>query len=311
MLSLSLQPGKYVLAISGGVDSMVLMHLANLYAQSQAKENSLPGKKSQKYSFVVAHFDHGIRADSHIDRKLVAQQAKHYRLPFVYENGNLGAGASENKAREARYDFLKKVQSASKSHAIVTAHHQDDMVETAVFNILRGTGRLGVSSLKDHPHLRRPLLAVTKKDIRTYAKEQGLVWREDSTNQNTAISRNYIRRVLLPKLTKKDLEVLINTIRHLKVVNNAIDKDIMLYLHVQPSRQSLDRHSFTLLPHSVATEVIAGWLRSHSINTFDKKMLERIVASSKTLMAGKKIDIDALTKIHIGKEVLVLVKTGK
>ncbi len=290
----ALEAGSYVLAISGGVDSMSMLHML----QSLSRQDG--------YIFTVAHYDHGIREDSVYDRKLVSETAKKYQLPFVYTSGHLGAGTSEEIARNARYDFLKSVQAATKSNAIVTAHHQDDLIETAIFNILRGTGRKGVSSLADLPHIRRPLLHVDKSAIQAYAKDQGLVWNEDSTNSDTTITRNYIRKVLLPKISSKDRARLLDSINHLKVINNAIDNDLLVYLHSQPSRQTLDRHMFALLPHIVAKEVMASWLRSHNIMVTDSKMIERLVTQCKVLAPGKKLDIDAQHCVLIGKESLVL-----
>src|SRR5690606_14980454 len=95
-----LDPGHYIVAVSGGVDSMALMHM--LAAKHAEKDNGL--------RFTVAHFDHGIRAESSADRQLVQQTAATYRLPFVYDRAELGTGASEAAARRARYEFLRKVQ---------------------------------------------------------------------------------------------------------------------------------------------------------------------------------------------------------
>src|SRR6476469_10942255 len=160
--------GKYVVAVSGGVDSVVLLDLLRLY----------PGVK-----VTVAHFDHGIREDSHLDRAYVAELAKRYRLPFVYDKGQLGPDASEAEARRARYDFLSKVQQKTGSDALVTAHHENDVLETAIINLLRGTGRKGLSSLTNGEGIIRPLLDVPKSEIIDYAKRHGLQWREDSTNK--------------------------------------------------------------------------------------------------------------------------------
>ncbi|QQS18837.1 hypothetical protein IPL68_02130 [Candidatus Saccharibacteria bacterium] len=87
----------------------------------------------------MAHFDHGIRPDSVEDRKLVQKLAKQYGLPFVYDRAELGAGASEAVAREARYAFLSRVKEAVGADAIITAHHEDDVLETIIINWLRGT----------------------------------------------------------------------------------------------------------------------------------------------------------------------------
>src|SRR6266542_1461422 len=150
-MKVRVSPGKYVVAVSGGVDSMVLLDLL---------------RQKPKLELVVSHFDHGIRPDSEEDRRLVQRIARAYGLPFVYARGNLGPKAGEALAREARYAFLRRVQQEQGAKAIITAHHQDDMLETAIMNLLRGTGRRGLSSLKSREGLLRPLLNWTKKDIR-------------------------------------------------------------------------------------------------------------------------------------------------
>src|SRR5690606_31809517 len=93
-------------------------------------------RQQPQLQVVVAHFDHGIRPDSTEDRRLVQQVAASHGLQFVYHNGSLGSGASEDLARRARYDFLHKLRMATNAKAIITAHHQDDLLETAVYNML-------------------------------------------------------------------------------------------------------------------------------------------------------------------------------
>ena len=136
-----LKPGKYVLAVSGGVDSIVLLDLL--------------AKEIERDNLVVAHFDHGIRQGSATNREFVEGLAKNYGLEFFYEEGELGAKASEALARTKRYEFLNKIKKQTESDAIITAHHQDDVLETIIINLLRGTGRKGLSSLKNHPELVR------------------------------------------------------------------------------------------------------------------------------------------------------------
>src|ERR1700712_59168 len=101
-----LNPGTYILAVSGGVDSMVLLHVL---AQQ-------PGLQ-----LVVAHLDHGIRTDSAQDRQLVQKTARRLDVPFVYHEAKLGSDASEAAARQARYQFLRTAQQAAGARAIVTA----------------------------------------------------------------------------------------------------------------------------------------------------------------------------------------------
>lgn len=168
--------GKYVVAVSGGVDSVVLLDILS----------RLPG-----LDLVVAHFDHGIRPDSGIDAIFVAGLAKKYDLPFETKRENLGSEASEDKARRRRYEFLRSV--AKKHDAeLVTAHHADDVVESIIINMLRGTGWRGLAVLDSD--VRRLLTGLTKSEIIDYAKQHKLVWREDSTNLEDKYLRNQIRR---------------------------------------------------------------------------------------------------------------------
>lgn len=291
-MRVELEPGKYVVAVSGGVDSVALLDI-------------LAGQPG--VNLTVAHFDHGIRGDSHLDNRLVSQLAAKYKLPFVYSKVNLGAGASEDQARRARYDFLHQVQKAVGAEAIVTAHHQDDLIETAIINMIRGTGRRGITSLRDHRHLRRPMLHLPKADIKNYALDQGLTWREDSTNSDMTILRNYVRGSIVPRLGAKGRAELLNHIGHMSVVNRAVDNDLMVYLHLQPSRQVLDRHMFVQLPHNLSLEVMASWLRSHGISGYTSRQLEQIVARAKTLEPGKQIMLNGQYRILLGAEAIALV----
>lgn len=269
-------PGTYVVAVSGGVDSVALLHLL----QNQ------PG-----YKFIVAHFDHGIRDDSAEDRRLVQALARQYQLPFVYEEGRLGPGTSEAEARDARYDFLRRAQAASAAEALMTAHHQDDVLETAIINILRGTGRRGLTALRSHHDLVRPLLDVPKRDLIAWAKSEGLIWHEDSTNQNLDYLRNYVRHRILPRFDDGARTRLWELINDLRFTNDELDYLLINQLQMQSEQGRLDRQYFLQLPYSVAREVIAAWLRAHGVNSFDSKTLERLVVAAKTGANGQRFDV--------------------
>lgn len=295
-MKIQVEPGKYVVAVSGGVDSVVLLDLLRMYPGAQV---------------VVAHYDHGIRDDSHLDRAHVQALARRYQLPFVYDKGRLGPGASEAEAREARYGFLRTVQRVSDSDAIVTAHHQDDVLETAIINLLRGTGRKGLSSLTNGEGIIRPLLDVPKSEIIDYAKRHGLEWREDSTNLSTDILRNRVRHELLPGWSAHDKQRLLDISNNMRNLNQEIDKTIT---DVTPPLKGLsfegapdlDREWFILLPHAVSREVMASWLRGRQIRDFDRHTLERLTVAGKTAEPGKAIDIVRGHSMHVGKQHLAL-----
>lgn len=275
------------MAVSGGVDSMVLLNLL---------------RQRPKLELVVAHFDHGIRPDSADDRKLVQRTARAYGLPFVHAKGNLGPKAGEALAREARYAFLRRVQEEQGAKAIITAHHQDDMLETAILNLLRGTGRRGLSSLKSRKDVVRPLLDWTKKDVRNYAEEHDLVWAEDSTNNDERYLRNYIRHNILSRFTKEGRESLLQHMKQAGKINEEIDKLLDKDLETQPATNELSRTWYLQLPYAVATEMMAAFLRRNGILQFDRHMIERLVVAAKTARPGKIADINAAHVIEFTKD---------
>lgn len=272
-------PGSYVIAVSGGVDSMVLLDLLRHQARDRA------------WKLTVAHLDHGMREDSAGDRQLVQDVARQLELPFVYHEASLGAGTSEADARTARYAFLRRVQRDNEARAIVTAHHGDDVLETVIINLLRGSGRKGLTSLSSRHDMERPLLRVPKRDLIAYAHDQGLRWREDSTNQDTDYLRNYVRHRLLPRFDEPARLRLTEIITGLRQTNAELDTLLVNQLHFQSVGGTLDRLWFNTLPHTVAREVMATWLRAHGVHGFDSKALERLVVVAKVADLGKEFDI--------------------
>jgi tRNA(Ile)-lysidine synthetase-like protein len=295
-MEIELEPGKYVVAVSGGVDSVVLLNL--LYNNNHISRMA-PCK------LVVAHFDHGIRDNSREDRLFVQSLAIKYDLPFVFDEGRLGAAASEAAAREARYKFLRWVKEISGAGAIITAHHEDDLLETAVMNLLRGTGRKGLSSLKSTGEVLRPLLGISKRQILELATARGLEWREDSTNADVTYRRNYIRHKVMPRFSNGDRRMLRALLDAANKTNHEIDFMLSELLDNQNSPNELNRRWFIDLPHAICREVLAAWLRSRGV-AFDKKGIERMVVSAKTFSLRKIIDVDRQNYIDVGRETLKL-----
>jgi len=290
-VNVKIEPGTYVVAVSGGVDSTALLHA--LHRRPDLK-------------LVVAHFDHGIRDDSHQDRQRVRSLAEQYGLPFVYGLGQLGPKASEAKARRARYEFLNKVRLGSGAKAVITAHHKDDAIETTMLHLLRGTGRRGLGSLRSTDVVKRPILEVSKNDLLRYAATHKLIWRNDPTNLDTRYLRNHIRHNIIPQLTPSQKHQFHELISQMRQLNQEVDSILDLHLHVQPSSTTLDKKWFISLPHSVACEVLAHWLRRHNIRDFDKKFLEKLVVSAKTLANGKTVSLNKEYNLRVKSKVLAL-----
>lgn len=285
------KPGKYVVAVSGGVDSMSLLDIL---------------ARQPEVELVVAHFDHGIRSDSAADREFVQKAAENYGLAFFYKEGKLGPSAGEAEARQARYDFLQRVQEQTGAQAIITAHHQDDVLETAIINLIRGTGRKGLTALRERPGIVRPLLNVSKRELADYARSHDLRWREDPTNRETNYLRNYIRHKLLPRFSEADRTNLLNLVTKMRVTNQELDEMLQELIGRQAADNRLDRQWFSQLPHNIALEVMAAWLRGHGAGGFDSKTLERLVVVAKTARPGKTFPVYGAKKLTVNADYLAL-----
>lgn len=269
-MEIKLNPGLYIFAVSGGVDSMVLLDIVS---------------KQKNAELIVAHFDHGIHKYSKAYCELVAIKAKNMGLKFVCEEGRLGPDASEAKARKARYEFLNRVKSKYKADAILTAHHQDDLIETILINVIRGTNTKGLASLKSDNKIIRPLLGYSKSRVFEYAKKHNIEWKEDPTNKDEKYLRNYLRLKIIPKMSDETRKNLLKISEDSKQKNESIRKIIEELTTRQ--KDGLDRKVFSRLDHSSSKEVLASFLNRNEI-PFDKKLLEQCVNFIKTAKFTKK-----------------------
>lgn len=186
------------LAVSGGADSTALLLLM---AGFQAEHN---------FDAVVLHVDHGIRSDSAEDAAHVHRLAKTLALPFHSVSVKIRRRKGESiemAARRVRLDFFAKMTRRLKLDAIATGHHADDVAETFILRLARGSGPEGLAGLKRISHVNgitfiRPLLDLRSDDLRAFLRSRNMTWREDSTNSDTSILRNKVRHMVLPWLRK-------------------------------------------------------------------------------------------------------------
>jgi tRNA(Ile)-lysidine synthase len=177
-----------VVACSGGLDSMVLLHLL-LFKASSAER------------VAVAHLDHAMRDDSAGDALWLSGVCRAWNVELVVERCP-SPPRSEDAARTARYSFFERVRSRFDSPLLATAHHADDQAETVLFRVLRGAGVDGLTGIAPRrpDGIVRPLLPWTREELETYADEVGLTWREDWTNVDTRFARNALRHVIIPRI---------------------------------------------------------------------------------------------------------------
>lgn len=292
-MNIKLPDGRYIVAVSGGVDSMVLLDLLC---------------KQQGVEIIVAHFNHGIRKNSYSDEDFVRRQAATRGLVFVSGQGSLGENASEADARLARYAFLSDVKERYEAAAIVTAHHQDDLIETAFINIIRGTGPRGVIAIESNKNIIRPLLRYPKQSILDYARQHNLSWVEDDSNQDNKYLRNYIRHNLTSVMGEKERRRLLEQIavvkrayREIAEITATISQKILI------NDTTLDRSAFIDLPHEVATTFLSGWLTRQGVKELDRRTIERLTNAIKTAGPASRHAVKHGRTIVLSKEEAALI----
>ena len=178
-------------AVSGGVDSMVMLDLL----------------LKEKKNVVVVNVEHGIRGDASVgDSKFVAEYCRSRGVDCLTFSVDAPAYARENNvsielaARTLRYEIFDKLLKEKTVDEINLAHHLNDQVETMLMRMFRGTGIRGLRGIVDREGYRHPLIGYTKQEIIDYAVDNGIPYREDATNLETRYTRNYIRHEICPQI---------------------------------------------------------------------------------------------------------------
>ena len=192
-----LKPGsKLLVAVSGGVDSMVLLDvLDRLRGELQVRLHA-------------AHLDHGLRPQAGADRKWVEGQVLQRGLECSSDRIDVGAYRQQHRlsledaARQVRYCFLDQTAKKIGADSIVLGHHADDQAETVLMRLLRGSGASGLKAMRPVRAGRylRPLLNIERRDIGKYARKESIAYREDGSNRDLRFVRNRIRHQLIPHL---------------------------------------------------------------------------------------------------------------
>ena len=209
---------SFLLAVSGGVDSMVLLYLFQNF-----KKNHF------NLYFEVAHINYKLRnEDSDLDQKLVENFCKKNHLKLhtyeVSEKDQKPNGSIQLWARDLRYRFFREIQEKQNLEFLVTAHHLNDQLETFLINLSRGSGISGISGIPaNENNILRPLLNFSKSNIYQFALEQKIPYREDISNQKNDYVRNKIRNEISPKLTEINTHFLENFRKSLNIINQSKD----------------------------------------------------------------------------------------
>ncbi len=299
---------KIILAVSGGVDSVVML---DAMFQIASKE---------KFELLVCHYNHklrGISADK--DEKFVKRLASSYGIKFYSDSGDVKKYARtyqlsiEQAARTLRYMFFERLAGNHQAQYLMTAHTADDSAETVLLNLLRGSGLTGLSGIPARRPLGRkaqvvrPFLVFKKNDLTEYAELRKLKWREDETNTLVNFTRNKIRHHLLPELRDEYNPQIVDTLnRTSKLIRLA---DEFVKEHLTPylknfkwnRKKNLLTISIPLLQSCgefIQGEILQVKLRDKfHLGTLPQSTLERIIALP---------ELEVGSIVEIGKDVVAL-----
>jgi len=265
---------RYLIALSGGCDSIALLHAM------AAIRDELPAE------LVAIHINHGLQADAPAWAEHCAQVCQQLDIALIQVVLDLQINKGESLeavAREVRYNAIR--EHVIKGDTLLTAQHQDDQAETLLLQLLRGSGPSGLAAM---PQLTtfgagfhaRPLLRFTRKQLHEYAVEQGLVWVEDASNRDTRFDRNFLRQEMMPLLARRWPAIshtLSRSARHCAEAQGLIDDMAMDALEkiVQPEG-TLSVQGLTALPAPQCCAVLRAWIQREGFQLPDTQHLDRI-----------------------------------
>ena len=261
-----LKDKKLLLAVSGGIDSMVLMHLF----------------QQLNYDIAIAHCNFQLRGnESDADELFVKSEAAKFSIPNYFIRFDTENYSKKNKlsiqlaARKLRYDWFQELLLENQLDYLVTAHHLDDNVETFLINFIRGTGLEGLTGIPAHNgNIIRPLLPFSREEIETYAKANNIQWREDSSNASDKYFRNKLRHDIVPILKELNtgfLDSFQNTLNHLQQVESLVeDASKLVYEKVVVVKENqLEIHLKPLLQFENYKAYLYQWLKNYGFSAWN------------------------------------------
>ena len=269
---------RIMLALSGGVDSMVLAKLLLLRLQDY-KTTRLQDETTDNRQLAFAHCNFHLRGeDSNRDEMFVTDFAQRNNIPIYIKHFDTESYAKENSvsiemaARELRYAWFKELKETHDFNKVALAHHGDDQIETFFINFLRGSGIKGLKGMKpQNDFYIRPLLWSNRNEIETFAKENDIQWVEDYTNQETVYLRNKIRHNIIPIFdemknnARQSLNFSINCLSSENdLYRNLIDEKLSAIEFVDGDYRSIDIKYF--LENENGKQLLFEWVRKYGFN---------------------------------------------
>lgn len=283
---------KIVLAVSGGVDSMVLLHIMSELVKLQEYRTK---------EIIVAHFNHQLRSleDHAAEQALVKQYAEQHGFTYFVGTWDHPADANvEAAARDARYQFFADVLKGSEADALMTAHHLNDTVETFLMRLLRGTsikGSRGIPAnyrriLTDqHRHavltnIMRPLISIPKQELYDYAQEQQVEFIEDATNDSHKFLRNRIRHQIVPLFENENPRFLNNMLALQEQYQASYLTHFHDYLAIEPELLMRTEQGHWILYVPALRALSSYKLKTYLAVFFEERLVEDVPNYNKAML---------------------------
>lgn len=247
-----------VIGVSGGADSMCLLDLVNKL------------KQEKNLKLIVAHVNHGIRKESDEEAEFVREYCQKIECTFSYKKLNFTTKTNfEANARDERYKFFKKLIKQYQAEYLLTAHHGDDLMETILMRLTRGSTLEGYSGFGkitqfENYKLVRPLIYTAKEEIETYNKENNIEYRIDKTNIDEHYTRNRYRKCILPFLKQENKNVhkkYLKFSEELKEINAYLQKQTDIALTRCFDFDKVNLHELKVLDIVLQKRVIMSFLK--------------------------------------------------
>ncbi len=291
-------------AVSGGVDSMTLLNvLCNLRAQLNI-------------ILVAFHMEHGIRGQASVDdMRFVMAECEKRGVECVTARADVpGIAAAEGlsvetAARQARYAFLD----GQAADWIATAHQQDDVAETVLMNLLRGSGLAGLCGIPEkRGRYIRPMLDISRAEIEAYAAQNGVAFVRDATNDETEFTRNYVRNEIMPRLARVNAQAS----AHIAQAAGRLAEDEAALMQWARDADCIEQREdgvfislegLSALPEAVKKRVVRlAFETRFGLRDVESKHVRDILALSETAESGKRLDVgNGLTAVNIYGKLMI------
>jgi tRNA(Ile)-lysidine synthase len=291
---------RLLLGVSGGADSVALLHLL------------LEASLSMKLDLEIGHFDHRLREDSATDRDFVIALAERHGIPVrigVWESPS----PSEDAARTARLAFLTRTAQDHHCDAIVLGHHLEDRIETLLLRLGRGSGLRGLAGLRwrrsGPVDLVRPLLGCQRHELREWLAERDIPWRDDPSNSDLRLTRNRLRHNLLPALDelgsgwRNRAE---GSLDDLVEVWETLEAEARRIQSVLCCEDTLDRQEAQPLQGLQLRTVLQLWLEERGITNLRREHLEEAAGLLQNGQTGQKCVLPGAVSLVLGQKALTL-----